>query len=234
MALNNVINRNFAGFNIFTISLVEDTEPKDFHSKFFMFIKAVPSVKTDSSVTGRSYDNNRSITFKVEAEKAISLSFALEQYSLGKGKNYEDTFGGFEIFADMSRSQYSTGNNNKKAMKLNMFSNPKSGKSSITMSFSSGDNKVPIFMTPYEAFSISRVLRIIAEKCIELEFDFANKGIFVKSNRSEQSKPQFQQKRPIQTTPENPFVEDETTNKSITTVTDSFSKVFGDLDPFNS
>ena len=57
MALTNVISRNFPGINALNISLVYDSEVKEYHNSYFLFIKALPSVKSDKSPTGRSYDS---------------------------------------------------------------------------------------------------------------------------------------------------------------------------------
>jgi len=183
VGLNNLINRNFPGINALNVSLVEDTEPKDYHSRFFLFLKALPSIKSDSSPTGRSYDKNGAITFKIEAERAIAMAFALEQYALGKGKVYEDVFGNFSMFADAGKSQYGGG---KKSMSLSLGSNNKTNKANINIFFGAeGDKKVPFFMTPYEAHALSIVLDTLGRKCIE--FEMGGTGVVIKKNTQSNS-----------------------------------------------
>lgn len=170
MALNNIISRNFPGINALNVSLVEETEPKDYHTRFFMFVKAIPSVKSDQSPTGKTYDNNAAVTFKMEAEKALAFAFALKQYAMGKGKSYDEHFGSFEIYADMSKSQYGGNGGSKKSMKLQMGTNSKTSKANINMFFNQeGGKPVAFFLTPYEANSLGTIVEFISMKCIELE-----------------------------------------------------------------
>jgi len=172
--INNIIGRSFPGVNLMMISIVEDPEPKDFQSRFFMFIKAVSGITTDAGT--KSYDHKGGITFKMEAEKAFAMSFALEQYALGKGKLYDEQFGNFTIFADGSKSQY--GSNSKKSLSLNYYTNQKSGKTNISIFTASDSKKIPYFMTPYEAYAMSKVLNFFASECLRLEM--AGPGVIVR------------------------------------------------------
>jgi hypothetical protein len=183
MALNNVISKSFTGVNLIMISVVEETEPKDYQDKYFMFIKAIPSVRSDTSSSGKSYDHKSAVTFKMSAEKAYAMSFALNQYALGRGKMYEDQFGNFGMFADASKSQY--GNNNKKAMNINYFTNQKSSKTNISLFTSSDQIKIPFFMTPYEANSMSEVLKFFANECLRLEI--AGPGVVISKQTPKQN-----------------------------------------------
>lgn len=240
MALNNIISRNFPGINVFNISLVEETEPKDFHTRFFMFIKAIPSIKSDSSSTGRSYDNNSAITFKVEAEKALALSFALKQYANGKGKAYDSEFGSFQIYADMSKSQFNSGGNsgNKKSMTIQMGVNSKTNKANINMIFSQESAKpVAFFLTPYEAYSLGTIIEYISLKCIEYEMQ--GPGIVVKKQLSTngQNKTNGFKQTPISSsnvlTNDGFFKPTQADNQGVTKVTGGFSDMFGGSDsPF--
>jgi hypothetical protein len=175
MALNNVISKSFTGVNLIMLSLVEETEPKDYQDKYFMFIKAIPSVRSDTSSSGKSYDHKSAVTFKMSAERAYEMSFALSQYALGRGKLYDEQFGNFVIFADGSKSQY--GNNSKKAMNVNYFLDQKSKKTKISVFTSSDQTKIPFFMNPYEASSMAEVLKFFANECLRLEI--AGPGVVI-------------------------------------------------------
>jgi len=187
VGLNNIINRNFPGINALTVSMVEDSEPKDYHTRFFLFLRAVPSAKSDASPTGRTYDNSNAVTFKIEAERAIAMSFALEQMASGKGKLYDDTFGAFSMFADGAKSQYGGG---KKSMGMMMGQNNKSNKSMIILFFSEGEKKVQIFLTPYEAHGLATTLDILGRKCID--FEMSGPGVVVKKPQISTPKSNFQ------------------------------------------
>jgi hypothetical protein len=254
LALNNIINRSVPGVNSFSISLVEETEPKEYQNKFFMFVKGIPSVRSDQSSTGRSYDANSSVTFKVEAEKALSMSFALKQYANGKGKAYEEAFGSFLIFADMSKSQYAGAG--KKSLTIRM-GQDKSGKANINIFLGHDAKKVGIFLTPYESYSTGMILEFLALKC--LEYELQGPGMIVKKqlsspkqqnyqqpqqnyqqpqqNYQQNSQPQFQQpqfQQPQQFSKPNPqtFTPTPTDNQNINQVTDTFTNIFGGDDPF--
>jgi hypothetical protein len=161
------------------LSIVENTEHKDFQSRYFMFIKFVPGVKSDTSVTGKTYDHKSGITFKVEVEKAFAFAFALSQFALGKGKVYDDQFGAFTISADASKSQYGSDNAAKKFLVINYFNYQKTGKTVISVLASSNNQKISYFMSPYEATAMSDVLKYMATKCLELEI--AGPGVVVRN-----------------------------------------------------
>lgn len=184
-SLNNIMTRSFAQVNLLTISMVEDTEAKEYSNKFYMFIKASPGVKSENSPTGKTYDTKSSVTFKIEAEKALSMAFAFKCYANGKGPAYDQTFGSFEIFADASRSQY--GGSGKKSCKIASGVNNKTNKSVINLFFNSeGGKPVGFFLTPYEAYAISEILEFLAKKCLEYEIN-GRSGVTV-------NKTQFPQK----------------------------------------
>jgi len=229
MAINNIISRSFTGVNLVMVSVVEETEPKDFQNRYFMFIKAVPSFQSD---TGKSYNHKSAVTFKVEVEKAFALAFALEQFALGRGKIYDEQFGVFTIFADGSKSQF--GSNSKKSMNLNYYHNQKTSKTNITLFTASDDNKIPFFMTPYEAHAMSQVLKFLGNECLRLEVTgqcvVVNKQY--KSKQPQQQIPQMQQMQvPVQQ-------QQNTTglplfNKDINKVAQDFTSAFTDVDlPF--
>lgn len=242
MALNNIINRSFGGINIFNVSVVEETEPKDqYQSRFFMFIKAIPSIKSDQSPTGRTYDNKSAVTFKVEAEKALALSFALLQCANGRGESYETGFGQFTIFADMSKSSFSNGGSgDKKSMTVKMGKNQKDGKLNINMFFAQGNTKVALFLTPYEAYSMSKVLEMLALKCIEFELN--GPGVVVKKQFPQSTQPKQGFQRPAQ----NQFAGNAPSSKGlgfqeapgdqqgIKQVAGDFGNMFGGDDPFGN
>jgi len=190
MAIQNVISRSFTGANLVMVSLVEETEPKDFQNRFFMFIKAVP--RTDNGSGGKSYNHKSGVTFKMEAERAFAMSFALSQYAAGKGKSYEDTFGNFSMFADASKSQY--GNNSKKSMAVNYYQNSKTNKTNISIFTASDQTKIPYFMDPYAAKAFADVLYFLANECLRLEV--AGPGVVVKRQISNN------QQRPPQQIPQ--------------------------------
>ena len=189
MALNNVISKSFTGVNLIMLSLVEETEPKEYQDKYFMFIKAVPSVRSDTSSSGKSYDHKSAITFKMSAEKAYAMSFALSQYALGRGKLYDEQFGNFVMFADGSKSQY--GSNSKKAMNVNYYTNQKSNKTNVSLFTSSDQTKIPFFMTPYEASSMSEVMKFFANECLRMEI--AGPGVMISRQNNSPRQPQPQQ-----------------------------------------
>lgn len=234
LALNNIISRNFSGINVFNVSVVEETEPKEYHTRFFMFIKAIPSGKSDNSPTGRTYNSEGSVTFKVEVEKALALSFALKQYASGKGKAYDDSFDNFTIFADMSKSQYNNGGGDKKSMIVKMGQNNKTNKSVINILFSQGDGQgkkvVAFFMTPYEAYSLGSVIEYLSFKC--LDFELQGPGMIVrkpsgppKSNNYNQTSNNF---KPSQ---EN-FKPTQTDNQNVKQAAGDFGDMFGSDNPF--
>lgn len=185
MALNNVINRSVSGTSVFNVSIVEETEPKEYQNRFFMFIKGVPGIRSDTSPTGRTYDMNSAVTFKVEAEKALAMSYALLQMASGKGKAYEDMFGPYVIFADMSKSNYGSGG--KKSLNIRMSQN-KEGKAIVNIYLTHDNNKVAINMSSYEAYGASKMLEFLALKC--MEFELKSPGMVVKNQNG------FQQKKP--------------------------------------
>ena len=189
MALNNVISKSFTGVNLIMLSLVEETEPKEYQDKYFMFIKAVPSVRSDTSSSGKSYDHKSAITFKMSAEKAYAMSFALSQYALGRGKLYDEQFGNFVMFADGSKSQY--GSNSKKAMNVNYYTNQKSNKTNVSLFTSSDQTKIPFFMTPYEASSMSEVMKFFANECLRMEI--AGPGVMISRQNNSPRQTQSQQ-----------------------------------------
>ena len=206
MALNNVISKSFTGVNLIMLSLVEETEPKEYQDKYFMFIKAVPSVRSDTSSSGKSYDHKSAITFKMSAEKAYAMSFALSQYALGRGKLYDEQFGNFVMFADGSKSQY--GSNSKKAMNVNYYTNQKSNKTNVSLFTSSDQTKIPFFMTPYEASSMSEVMKFFANECLRMEI--AGPGVMISRQNNTPRQPQAQNgnqgpfnQQPAQTQPQN-------------------------------
>lgn len=224
MSINNIISRNFPGINALTVSMVEETEPKDFHTRYFFFLRAIPSIKSDTSSTGRTYDTKSSINFKMEAEKLLSLSFALEQYALGKGKIYEDVFGSFTVFADGSKSQFGSGG--KKSMFVSLGTNNKNNKSLINIFFSESERKIPFFFTPYEAHSIAVVFETLAKKCIDMEL--SGGGIVMK-------KPPFksaQEKVSQNNFDEDPFQPSKQEQSEMNKVTNQFSNFFSN-DPFD-
>lgn len=224
MSINNIISRNFPGINALTVSLVEETEPKDFHTRYFFFLRAIPSIKSDTSSTGRTYDTKSSINFKMEAEKLLSLSFALEQYALGKGKIYEDVFGSFTVFADGSKSQFGSGG--KKSMFVSLGTNNKTNKSLINIFFSESERKIPFFFTPYEAHSIAIVFETLAKKCIDMEL--SGGGIVVRNNQvRQQSQPKMRDN-----SDEDPFQPSMKEQNEMNKVTNQFSDFFADS-PFN-
>jgi hypothetical protein len=232
MALTNIINRNFTGINVFNISLVEETEPKDqYQSRFFMFIKAVPSIKSDQSPTGRTYDTKSAVTFKIEAEKALALSFALLQYANGRGKAYEDGFGQFTIFADMSKSTFnSSGSGDKKSMTIRIGKDQKGEKSNINMFFAQGNTKVALFLTPYESYAISKVVEVLALKCMDLELQ--GHGMVVKKQFETPKSNGFQQKTQSQNYSGPNVPMDGGDRKNIAKVSGDFGGMFGGDDPF--
>ena len=235
MALNNIINRNFTGINVFNISLVEETEPKnEYQSRFFMFIKAIPSIKSDQSPTGRTYDVKSSISFKVEAEKALAMSFALLQYANGRGDAYEKGFGQFSIFADMSKSSFNSGSGgDKKSMTIRMGKDQKGEKFNINMFFAQGNMKVALFLTPYESYSISKVLELIALKCIE--FELQGPGVVIKRQIPVSNQPKqngFQQKQYNSPPPVTNFMQTPQDSHNIDQISGDFGNVFGGDDPF--
>jgi hypothetical protein len=232
LALNNIISRNFPGINVFNVSLVEDNEPKDYHNRFFMFIKAVPSVKSDQSPTGRSYDNNGAITFKLEAEKALGLSFALIQYANGKGKAYDEGFGSFQIFADTSKSQYGGSGGSKKSMTVKMDVNSKTNKAVINMLFSQeGSKPVAFYLTPYESYSLGTIIEFVSIKCIEYEMN--GPGIVVKKQFQAKSQPKTDVfGGPGSPTNNNTFKSTPNDIKGIEKVTGGFGGMFNSDNPF--
>lgn len=177
-ALNNVISRSFPGVNLLVVSLVEDLEPKEYSNKYYCFVKCAPAVKSNTSPTGKTYDMKSAITFKMEAEKILSMAFALKCYANGKGAAYDQTFGSYELFADTSKSQYNSGVG-KKSCKIMMGVNNKTNKSIINVFFSSEGNKAfGLYLSPYEAYAMSEVFEMLGKKCIELEL--SSGGIVVK------------------------------------------------------
>jgi hypothetical protein len=232
MALNNIINRNFAGINAFGVSVVEETEPKDqYQSRFFMFIKGVPSIKSEQSPTGRTYDSKSAITFKMEAEKALALSFALLQCANGRGESYEKGFGNFGVFADMSKSSFaSSGNGDKKSMTVRMGKDQKGEKANINMFFAQGNAKVALFLTPYEAFAMSKVIETLALKCIE--FEMQGTGMVVKKQFTQTNQPNKGFQKPTQNQYLAPPPPND--NAGIAQVTGDFGNIFNMDDPFGS
>ena len=102
-SLRNILSRSMPGLNLIQISLVEDANPEQYRSKYFAFLKMIPGEKSDQSPTGRTYNHQNSINFKVECEKIFALSAALKFFAEGKGEQYDTIYGTFEIFADSSR-----------------------------------------------------------------------------------------------------------------------------------
>lgn len=225
MSLNNVMSRSFTGINLIMVSIVEETEPREYQDKYFMFIKAVPSVKSDTS-TGRSYDHKSAITFKMNAEKAFSMSFALAQYALGKGTHYEKQFGNYAMFADGSKSQY--GSNSKKSMSVNYYTNQKTGKSTISIFTAADQTKIPFFMSPYEADAFSKVLDFMAKQCLTLEI--AGPGVVVKRQVSNQQSQQNNQQsfQPPQQSSQPPQQNNQQLDQSANKVANDFAGFFGD------
>lgn len=248
MALNNVISRSISGTSVFSVSVVEETEPKEYQNRFFMFIKGVPGIKSDNSPTGRSYDMTNAVTFKVDAEKALAMSFALQQLANGKGKSYDDAFGSYTIFADMSKSQYGTGG--KKSLSVKMGSN-KDGKGIINIFLTHDTHKVTIFLTAYEAYGAGKVIEYLALKCIEYELQ--GPGMVVKKqnvapiqrqNRTYEQQYQEHNQNMYSPPPQNSFQQPPpkfqqpgytptpADNKNINQVTNNFSNIFSGDDPF--
>jgi len=231
LALNNIISRNFSGINVFNISVVEETEPKEYHTRFFMFIKAIPSGKSDTSPTGRTYNSEGSVTFKVEVEKALALAFALKQYASGKGKAYDDNFDNFTIFADMSKSQYNGGGGDKKSMIVKMGQNNKTNKSVINILFSQGDGQnkkvVAFFMTPYEAHSLGSVIEYLSFKC--LDFELQGPGMIVRKPSAPKS---TNQNNNYNKPPQESFKPTQTDTQNIKQAAGDFGGMFGSDNPF--
>ena len=193
MALNNVITRSISGTSVFNVSIVEETEPKDYQNRFFMFIKGVPGIRSETSPTGRTYDMNSAITFKVEAEKALAMSYALLQMASGKGKAYEEMFGPYTIFADMSKSNYGSGG--KKSLNVRMGQNNKDGKAIVNIYLTHDNTKVAINMSAYEAYGASKMLEFLALKC--MEFELKSPGMVVKNQNGFQQKKQYNNNRQL-------------------------------------
>ncbi len=227
--LNFICQRSFPGINSLQIALVEDTEPKnEWADKYFLFIKAVPGVQSTANASGRTYDHTRAVTFKASPEKALSFAFALKVMSEGRGKQYDDLFGGFTMFADTSKSQYSQGGGSRKSMMMNYYQNNKTNKQVISVGFKQDSNVVSLFMTPYDAYATGQVLEKMAHRALDLAITGSNLKVNTgkpafngnKTNQSQPAQlPAFQQ----------PVVDN---TQSIDQVADNFSAMFSDDNPF--
>lgn len=241
MNLIPICSRNFPGISSLMFSLVEDPEPKsEWSDKYFLFIKAVPSTQNSNSSTGRSYDHKRSINFKATAEKALSFAYALKILAEGKGKHYDDIFGNFSMFADSSKSQFAQGGGLKKSMQMNYYMNNKTNKQVISIGFKSGEEKVNLYFTPYEAYSASVVLERMANMALDLIFKGPN--IKVNNNNNNYNKPAFPQQQPVNLPQPNNFNNNtyqqqnlppsNVNTQAINQVADNFAAMMNMDDPF--
>lgn len=199
-ALKNVITRQMAGVNAIQISVVEDENADNFKSRYFAFLKGVPSENSDTSPTGKTYNYKKAINIKLEAEKIFALANALTICAEGKFDPYERNFGIFEIHADTSRSSFSDGGG-KKSVRVSMLKNTKTDKFVITLSFISDNSKAVGYFSPYEAVGFAKSLEFCANKILELEFCkntgfMTQKAPIPQSNGFKPNPPQHQEQTP--------------------------------------
>ena len=124
--LKNIMTRQHSGINAVQISVVEDESAEEsYKSRFFAFLKGIPSESSDSTASGKSYNHKRSINLKLDAEKIFALASALTICAEGKFEPYEKNFGLYEIHADSSKSSYGNSEGTKKSVRVSMLKNNK-------------------------------------------------------------------------------------------------------------
>ena len=198
-SLKNIFNFSFPGVHLLQISLVRDMSDEDsYKRKHFSFITLVPGQKVDrsQSASGRTFDWQNRINMKAEADRVLSLSyalktlaeaskyfyneqsqqkdqavlFALRQTQLTR-KTIENSVAGFSLFADSSRSSYSGGQGSIKSFSLQLTNDQKKPERPVIMLWGKeGQNKsLNYAMNPAQAISVANVCDFIGNKALELE-----------------------------------------------------------------
>jgi hypothetical protein len=154
------------GYNKLQLSIADDTGADQYKNRFISFIKAIEAKKNDQG--GLQFDYQNAINMKMDAEDLYALAFAAQKYADGQFANYENTLGGFQKFADSSKSTHGEGGS-KKSLSLSCKKNEKSGKIIFYLSFNADKKSISISFNPYTLYAFSKLCYNFAEKIYELE-----------------------------------------------------------------
>jgi len=171
----NLIGKGFKFNNLFEIQLIEDIRPdlNQYSEKYFFFI----SGKRKNAETGKwGTEPQNNISFKVSFEKALALANSIKMVASGKPTL-------FQLYADMSKSEYKTNNNQQysgqpeiKTLKVSSYPSKKEDPNSIKyigLNFTSNKKeKINIGMTIEDAYSVITYIEKYVDEGIKFENSF--------------------------------------------------------------
>lgn len=168
-SLTNIYSHSFTGNNLLNIQLIKSTPNSDkFTSKsnYFFMLTLAPGEKVDNNFgeQTRTYKFDKSINIKYSIQELFSLSFVMNQFSIGNGQSIGN-------YVKFSKS----GSTSKRvtvweSSKVEKNQNGDYTKRIINLGVASADKFVFNFSVE-DAHAFSLVLIYMANKALDLEFN---------------------------------------------------------------
>ncbi len=172
-SLQNVCSYSFTAQNLFSVSLVKDTDPNlpSYKRAFFCFLTLAPGEAGNNG--GRTYNFSNKINMKQDLHQVLSLAHAVRNVAAGRAH----LNGKFSLFVDTSKSSYGGGAGMVKQVFVNPFPKPNpqqppAADPKVSLGFRIGKEqpKGMIWSVP-EALAVADILEGISKKGIQLDMN---------------------------------------------------------------